>query len=332
MADWKKKDSSYGGENKWFIQKVKMLFNEDPVSFIGIYLSIALDNMIVPDYISWSRFPEHKQKLAYYSQRNYKINKIILGFTILGFIFLLINQKVFAAILLILLYVYFALISGFTYWQGSRIFYPAQVASAIFVASAIYYPSSFIWDYLCRLWRLHLGKLSLSILMWIKKIVYWPNKILTIPKDKYRNFLIFCSAFLLIILIVIGILIPLMESPKYQIISFAGNQVFGEKLVLSQVRLEEKDGTTQAIIFDFYPLTQIEDDYRVYFHIFPAGGKMINRDFAPDPPIPFWQLNFIYSQRIKLDLSHGEYDAIIGIFFNQQKYLGEPVSFKINVK
>lgn len=62
----------------------------------------------------------------------------IITLTILGWIFLIIDKRHLAWIILGLTYIYSMLITGFSFWQGSRLFYPAAMAWTILAGYAVY--------------------------------------------------------------------------------------------------------------------------------------------------------------------------------------------------
>lgn len=149
----------------------------------------------------------------------------------------------------------------------------------------------------------------------------------------YKRFLIFLVLLLALVLIFFIIIIPAFQKPIYMQVGPQGGVNFGDQIILTQIRLEEKNGETRALLFDFYDTATIADDYRIYLHLQPfGGGKMINYDFAPYPPVPFWHPYEIYSQRRELKIAPGRYKVTMGVFYNIQKYLGNPIAFDIIIK
>ncbi len=336
LRDWMKvAPGSMKRYNEWCVQKLKSLIRKDPLSFVHSYLLIVWDNVRAYDEIPQYRFPIYKRAIVRYTDRarKYRLDLIPLILATAGFVIFLYKKKIPIAIFLASIYAYFGLISGFTWGQGSRIFYPAQAAGVLFIAAAIYYPCSYSWRRLHEIWRSKLYESASTVFNFIRRILFYPNRLLNAPVSAYRRFLTFLFSLIFAIILIFEVIVPGLRGPQYRIISTAGTvPVFGDQIVLSQVRLEEKDNATSAIIFDFYPTMKIEDDYRVFFHLYPKGGKMINRDFAPEPPIPYWEPFVMVSQRRDLNLPPGEYAVTMGIFYNVQRYLGEPYSFTMIIR
>ena len=63
---------------------------------------------------------------------------LILAGTFVGLGFLVRDRAKLAAALLGLLFIYFSLGTGASYWQGSRLHYPAEMAWAILAPYALY--------------------------------------------------------------------------------------------------------------------------------------------------------------------------------------------------
>jgi len=131
--------------NDWYTQKLWSQFTEDPVSFAQTYFSVVWENMTAADLTTRNQFPKYDEELKVYRGviERYKISTVIICLSVLGFFFLLANGSRAPSILLGLLYIYFAFVSGFTYWQGSRIFFPAQASYAIFLASVVFFPMKY---------------------------------------------------------------------------------------------------------------------------------------------------------------------------------------------
>ncbi|MCX6827816.1 MAG: glycosyltransferase family 39 protein [candidate division Zixibacteria bacterium] len=330
LANWRKDSLNSGNGNEWFIKKVKTLFNEDPSSFIRSFMSIVWENMMASDQLSRLRLPELKKKIVYYTQLGdiYKFNKIIFGLSIFGFILLLINRKVFAALFLLFLYIYFALISGFTYWQGSRIFYPAQTSWALFVASAIFYPIRYCNQIFIRVnWKAVGNRLSRMI----KTILLLPNSILKLKDEHYRIALLM---FPIIALSVFSTTIFLSShrSPVYVAFDGSGDHIFDGLIVLSRPYYELNSDHTHTILLDFYAKKEIERDYRIFFHLYPEkGGNMINLDFEPEPSVTQWKPFEIVTLKRILEMEPGTYGAHLG-FFDSESRLDSGYSFMLVIR
>jgi len=120
----------------WYFNKLTELFRADPILFGKTYLSIIGYNILAYDDNYHYRLPDYRPQLGWCINlcRKLGINVIFFFITMSGLAILIYRKQVDAGILLGALYLYFAIPSGFTFWQGSRIFYPAQLAGAVFIA------------------------------------------------------------------------------------------------------------------------------------------------------------------------------------------------------
>lgn len=66
------------------------------------------------------------------------VNHAVFFVTLLGLLILTWEKRRPAVIILVLTYAYFTLITGFSFWQGSRLHYPAEMAWSILVAVAVH--------------------------------------------------------------------------------------------------------------------------------------------------------------------------------------------------
>jgi len=118
---------------------VRKVFKEHPGRFVKTYLSNIWDNITVGSYLHHMQLPEFKSTFRYLEKRVSRNNRspIIPILTLAGFIILLLKNSKPAALVLLLIYLYYAILSGVTFWQTSRIFYPAQVSWAILVSVSL---------------------------------------------------------------------------------------------------------------------------------------------------------------------------------------------------
>lgn len=333
LAEWKNRSLTYGQINERFFQRLKTLFREDPISFINIYFHTVWENITVFDLYGHFRLPKYKKQLAYWTQLavSYRITELMLCLSILGLFFLFYRGKVFAALLLALLYIYFVLLSGFTYWQGSRILYPAQASWALLIAAALFYPLSYAYRTSKYInWSKSLGYTRKGIRL-ILGAAYYPNKFLSLQKKHYNLLLVSILSALLLIFAK-TVLIPALKSPVYIAVENTGIHSFDNQIELSQLYLESKNNSIRAIVFDLYTKAEIEENYRIFLHLYPEnGGDMLNFDFAPQPPVTEWQPYVITTQKRPLEIEPGDYGTMIG-FFNISGRLGESYICRITIK
>ena len=144
----------------------------------------------------------------------------MLGLTLAGLLILFYRGKVAVAVLLAAVYAYFALLSGFTFWQGSRIFYPAQAAGVFLVSAAVYYPSLYLYGRLRRMDRAPLNQLISSLRTGTVKVIYYPDRIFHFGKSTYNKIISGAIAIALIIFSMTTV-IPALRGPAYLVIGSA---------------------------------------------------------------------------------------------------------------
>ncbi|PKK84758.1 MAG: hypothetical protein CVT49_00980 [candidate division Zixibacteria bacterium HGW-Zixibacteria-1] len=120
------------------IDFVVSTFTNYPGLFIKAYFSTILENITSTSTLQQIQLPQYKKTFKFLDDNfslDYK-NPLVLVFFLVGFVIL--SRKNFrSAIILLMIYVYYALMSGITFGQGSRIFFPAQSAWPILVAIAL---------------------------------------------------------------------------------------------------------------------------------------------------------------------------------------------------
>ncbi|MCP4703314.1 MAG: glycosyltransferase family 39 protein, partial [candidate division Zixibacteria bacterium] len=119
---------------------IKEAFSRYPGSFITTFLQNIFENIGALSTIHSLQLPQFRNLFNIYTENIFtKGNSLLVFFlSLIGFVLLLWENKKREAIILASIYCYFAFLSGFTYWQGSRIFYPGQLAWTIFVAITLY--------------------------------------------------------------------------------------------------------------------------------------------------------------------------------------------------
>lgn len=111
------------------------VISEHPWSVMGAYLSLTWENIIEINHLNRLLLPQSQTsviKYEYFILDNH-INRLGFWLLIAGLSVLLIRRQFKPALFLGLLFIYFALIIGFTRWQGSRLFFPAEMTSVILI-------------------------------------------------------------------------------------------------------------------------------------------------------------------------------------------------------
>ena len=119
------------------------IFRKHPGLFIHTFFSTMLENVISVSTLQHRQLPQYSRQFKFIDDRlsqDFK-NPFVLILVMVGFV-VLARKNIAVAIFLISTYTYFALMSGVTLAQGSRIFYPALSVWPILVATSLV----FIYD------------------------------------------------------------------------------------------------------------------------------------------------------------------------------------------
>ncbi len=119
---------------------IKEVFSKYPGTFIKVFFENIFENIGALSTIHTLQLPQFRNLFEIYTEKLFtKGNSLLVFFlSLIGFGLLFRDGKKREALILASIYCYFAFLSGFTYWQGSRIFYPAQLAWVILVAFTLY--------------------------------------------------------------------------------------------------------------------------------------------------------------------------------------------------
>lgn len=110
-----------------------------PGRFVATYFDIVWENMLAGNHIPLKQVPQLAglwHRLVALSGK--WINQTLFYVTVLGLLVLVRRRRRTAAIILTLTYTYFTFIAGFSFFQGSRLHYPAEMAWSILVAVAVH--------------------------------------------------------------------------------------------------------------------------------------------------------------------------------------------------
>ncbi len=122
------------------IAVIKEVFSRYPGTFVKVFFENIFENIGALSTIHSLQLPQFRNLFEIYTEKLFtKGNSLFVFFlSLIGFVLLFWDGKKREALVLASFYCYFAFLSGFTYWQGSRIFYPGQLAWVILVAVTLY--------------------------------------------------------------------------------------------------------------------------------------------------------------------------------------------------
>ncbi len=108
-----------------------------PALFIKRYFLIILKNATAVSSLHYIQIPQFTGFFEFIERLNRGFhNPVVLILSLGGFI-ILSRKKFNISLILLLIMLYFALMSGVTFGQGSRIFYPAMMVQSILVATTL---------------------------------------------------------------------------------------------------------------------------------------------------------------------------------------------------
>ncbi len=122
-------------------KKAITTFLHHPITMIQSHLLTAWTNANEINSLNRILFPKTKKfaiKIEHFI-RNYKLNYSGFILTILGLILLAINRHHKTMAIIALIYAYYFVMIGSYYWQGSRLFFPAEIASSLSIAYLLVY-------------------------------------------------------------------------------------------------------------------------------------------------------------------------------------------------
>jgi hypothetical protein len=115
------------------------LFKSYPLTTIGTILSNAFDKANSSKTHLWRCFPRYALSINRFEDmiEKYGLNYLVTVLSIIGLVLLIKRKQYRLTIILTVIYMYFAILSGFTVNTGNRIFLPGQIAWTILSAYAI---------------------------------------------------------------------------------------------------------------------------------------------------------------------------------------------------
>jgi hypothetical protein len=130
---------------------IKLAFDH-PMQMGKALVKNIIDNIHCESELQYLQLPEWRQgfsrlaQVIYSKGLDYRASLLAL----IGLILLIWRHKYRPALILAFIWIYFALFSGLTLWQGSRIFYPGQIAWGILAS----YTLVSLWSRIIQ-WRQH---------------------------------------------------------------------------------------------------------------------------------------------------------------------------------
>jgi hypothetical protein len=159
----------------------------------------------------------------------------------------------------------------------------------------------------------------------------FPNTIRKLSVVHYRRLLV-STGLLFALILNVSLIVPMLRPPVFRPVELPSDSRITDSVVLSGIQVEEKNGETRALVFQFDLSAEIPEAYRIFLHLYPAdGSRMVNRDFVPQPPTKQWLAGRTVSLRRPLSITPGDYAATLGLF-NSTTHLGEWVSFRCSVR
>jgi len=109
-------------------------FKQYPFLYFKMFLSNVWENMTAASSLQNSQLPVLDNRLDYFYPLRWGFQSpVMLLLSLIG-LAIIVRRNIKKALILFLILIYFGFLSGITFWQGSRIYYPAQVAQAICAA------------------------------------------------------------------------------------------------------------------------------------------------------------------------------------------------------
>jgi 4-amino-4-deoxy-L-arabinose transferase-like glycosyltransferase len=121
------------------IDAARKVFSRYPGDMINTYFHLIWDNLNAVNEFHYVQLPEYKDGVSRLIDRYRRISANYLAFvlTLAGFILMVVKRDWRPLAFLGLFYVYMLIMIGFGQWQGSRLFFPGQMAWAIVTAYLI---------------------------------------------------------------------------------------------------------------------------------------------------------------------------------------------------
>jgi 4-amino-4-deoxy-L-arabinose transferase-like glycosyltransferase len=140
---------------RMFQRKALETFRNCPLCFVRAYLGLVWTNLNDIDYLHRILIPQNNPltiRIEYIFKDHY-LNYLGFPLAMLGLLFLGLNRKYRAVLVLAAVYGYFVAMIGAFPWQGSRYFYPGYIAGDILISVVIVGLASLLFRATTRLVR-----------------------------------------------------------------------------------------------------------------------------------------------------------------------------------
>jgi hypothetical protein len=117
------------------LDQIRKLAGQHPGWFLQAYFATVWENMTVYNHLPRLQIPALRPVFDWIGHhQEHWLNALLQVLALLGVVLLATSKRRLAAVVLGATYAYFSLIIGFSFWQGSRLHYPAEMASSILLA------------------------------------------------------------------------------------------------------------------------------------------------------------------------------------------------------
>ena len=154
-----KADLDYIDQYRMYGAATKEVIIHHMREWVNSYLGLVWENVNSINEIYRLQLPQQSFYILdrMYWLLNHKLNFLNFWLSMVGFMFMLVRRRWRAFLFLGMLYLYFVLMVGFTQWQGSRLFFPAQISWSVAVAVSLVVAGHGGWQFIGRLLRRRKG-------------------------------------------------------------------------------------------------------------------------------------------------------------------------------
>nr|MBN2278167.1 glycosyltransferase family 39 protein [candidate division Zixibacteria bacterium] len=133
------------------IDKTRETFFKHPGPMLRRYIGLTWDNLNATNFYHRILLPQCQFLLKLEHKINhYDLNFLNFWISLTGMVVLIIRRQFRVLIILGGVYIYYALLIGFNPWQGSRVFFPGQIAWTMLISIVLVNLYDFLKKYLAR--------------------------------------------------------------------------------------------------------------------------------------------------------------------------------------
>jgi 4-amino-4-deoxy-L-arabinose transferase-like glycosyltransferase len=135
MEEHRLKELTPRDSYSFFVDQIRRTVYEHPKEFAMTYIELLWQNLNEISYFHRRLLPDFNREIIAleYKIKNLWLNYVNFVLSMCGLLILLITRQYRAFAVLAGVYIYFAVFIGFGYWQGSRLFFPGQIAWSILI-------------------------------------------------------------------------------------------------------------------------------------------------------------------------------------------------------